>query len=176
MAKETIRRIIELVTQAQELAHSLGIPNLLQPGLVKEMIIAEQLGHELIISKRDADACDPTDSTIKYEYLSCKEGGSGQLDRMFKTPPEKQTESLSRITRNRYIYFAIFYKHNQIKLKAIDELEPANVRDEAIRKLNNSVNTISHIGFSISWAMENGRIVFEDHPPSNMAIDPPESV
>ena len=64
------------------------------------MIIADPLGHDLITSKRDADACDPNDPTIKYEYLSCKEGGSGQLDRMFKEPPEKRAESLARITRN----------------------------------------------------------------------------
>jgi len=44
------------------------------------MIISEILGHELIHSKRDADACDPDDHSIKYEYLSCYEGASGQLD------------------------------------------------------------------------------------------------
>jgi hypothetical protein len=43
-----IRRIIKLVMQAQELASQIGIFNILQPGLVKEMIIAETLGHKLI--------------------------------------------------------------------------------------------------------------------------------
>jgi hypothetical protein len=43
-----IRRIIKLVMQAQELASQIGISNILQPGLVKEMIIAETLGHKLI--------------------------------------------------------------------------------------------------------------------------------
>ncbi len=41
--------------RAQDLASKIGIPNLLQPGLVKEMIISEILGHELITSKRDAE-------------------------------------------------------------------------------------------------------------------------
>lgn len=90
MKKEIIRKIIKLVIQAQELALKIGIPNILQPGLVKEMIIAETLGHQLIHSKRDADACDPNNPSIKYEYLSCYEGGSGQLDRMFKEPPKKK--------------------------------------------------------------------------------------
>ena len=72
MAREIIRKIIELVVKAQDLARSIGISNLLQPGLVKEMIIADLLVHDLITSKRDADACDPNDPTIKYEYLSCK--------------------------------------------------------------------------------------------------------
>jgi hypothetical protein len=55
MAREIYRKIIELVLRAAELARSIGISNLLQPGLVKEMITAEILGHELIHSKRDAD-------------------------------------------------------------------------------------------------------------------------
>lgn len=50
------------------------------------MIIADILGHELIHSKRDADARARDDPDEKYEYPSCKEGGSGQLDRMFREP------------------------------------------------------------------------------------------
>lgn len=71
MKKEIYKQIIKLIETAQELALRIGIPNILQPGLVKEMIIAEILGHELIASKRDADACDPKDTSIKFEYLSC---------------------------------------------------------------------------------------------------------
>ena len=98
---------------AADLARSIGISNLLQPGLVKEMIIADLLGHELIHSKRDADAHAPGNPNEKYEYLSCKEGGSGQLDRMFKEPANKRAESLTRITRNSKVYFAVFYASNQ---------------------------------------------------------------
>ena len=70
MAREIYRKIIELVLKAAELARSIGISNLLQPGLVKEMIIADILGHELIHSKRDADAHAPGNPSEKYEYLS----------------------------------------------------------------------------------------------------------
>ena len=52
------RQIIEFVIQAQDIALQVGIPNILQPGLVKEMIVADILGHVIISSKRDADACD----------------------------------------------------------------------------------------------------------------------
>lgn len=71
MARKVYKRIIDLVIQAAKLAKSVGIQNLLQPGLVKEMIIADILEHELITSKRDADARNPDDSSIVYEYLSC---------------------------------------------------------------------------------------------------------
>ena len=157
------RRIIQLVLQASGLAQSVGIANLLQPGLVKEMIIADILGHELIQSKRDADAHALGDPTEKYEYLSCKEGGSGQLDRMFKEPAGKRAESLTRITRNTKIYFAIFYAENQTKCKVIYELEPDVLLAEAERQLDRSRNAISHVGFPINWVRDNGDVVYEDH-------------
>ena len=92
MAHEVYGKIISLVRKASKLARSVGIQNILQPGLIKEMIIAELLGHELITTKRNADAMDPDNPSIVYEYLSCKEGGAGQLDRMFKEPEEKKEE------------------------------------------------------------------------------------
>ena len=94
---KVISEIIKLIRKAQVLAFKIGVPNILQPGLVKEMIIAEILGHDLIYSKRDADTCDKRDSSVKYEYLSCYEGGTGQLDRMFKAPVNKTKE------KNRYV-------------------------------------------------------------------------
>ncbi|MYA55425.1 hypothetical protein F4X88_03935 [Candidatus Poribacteria bacterium] len=162
MSNKIYREIVELVVKASELARTVGIDNLLQPGLVKEMIIADILGHELIISKRNADARDPHDSTILYEYLSCKEGGSGQLDRMFRDPPEKRQESLNRIWRNNKIYLAIFYSSNQTKVKVIFELEPEIVAAKTEQQLDRSRNNISHVGFSEKWARENGKIVYED--------------
>ncbi|MGL4593204.1 MAG: hypothetical protein ACRC2T_17620 [Thermoguttaceae bacterium] len=162
MGHEIYRQIVSLVLKAAELARSIGISNILQPGLVKEMMIADILGHDLISSKRDADACSRTNPNEKYEYLSCKEGGSGQLDRMFKEPPEKREESLLRITRNKKIYLAIFYKNNQTQCKVIYELEPSDVCVETVRKLERSRNSISHVGFSEKWAKQYGRVVYHD--------------
>jgi len=162
MAREIYRKIIELVLKATELARSIGISNLLQPGLVKEMIIADILGHELIHSKRDADAHAAGNPAEKYEYLSCKEGGSGQLDRMFKEPAAKRAESPARITRNQKVYFAVFYEENQTKCKVIHELTPDVVVKETERQLDRSRNAISHVGFSEDWARKNGTLVYED--------------
>jgi len=160
MKRSIIRQIIKLVIQAQKLAHKIGIPNILQPGLVKEIIVADILEHELIHSKRDADACDPKDHKIKYEYLSCYEGGSGQLDRMFKSPADKRDESIGRITRNTLIYFAIFFKQNPLMVKVIYEIDPDVIVEETERQLDGSRNDISHVGFSEGWAKQNGRIVY----------------
>lgn len=162
MVQEIIVKIIELVIRAQDLALSIGIPNILQPGLVKEMIISEVLGHKPIFSKRDADACDRDDPSTKYEYLSCYEGGTGQLDRMFKAPAENRVESLHRITRNKMIYLAIFYKKNPLKIKIIYDIQPKVLLKETERQLDRSSNQISHVGFSEDWAKINGRVIYQD--------------
>lgn len=161
MAQKIISQIIELIRKAQELALKIGIPNILQPGLVKEMIVSEILGHEPIVSKRDADARDRNNPEIKYEYLTCYEGGTGQLDRMFKEPPEKRVESLYRITRNKMIYLAIFYKRNPLKVKMIYEIQPNILLKEAERQLDSSSNVISHVGFSEDWAKSNGKVIYQ---------------
>ena len=162
MAHDIYGRIIDLVLKAADLARTIGINNLLQPGLVKEMIIADILGHELIHSKRDSDAHAEGNPDEKYEYLSCKEGGSGQLDRMFKEPTDKRAESLARITRNAKVYLAVFYEHNQTRCKVIYELEPETVLAEAERQLDRSGNRISHVAFPVRWARDNGKVVYED--------------
>ena len=167
MVREVYRGIVDLIVKAADLASSIGINNLLQPGLVKEMIIADILGHELIHSKRDADAHAPGNPEVKYEYLSCKEGGRGQLDRMFKEPLDKRAQSLSRITRNSKIYFAAFYASNQVRCKIIYEIDPNIALAEAERQLDRSRNAISHVGFSIRWASRNGRVVYEDRAPAH---------
>ena len=162
MAREMYRKIIDLVLKAADLARSMGIHNLLQPGLVKEMIIADILGHELIHSKRAADAHALNNPEEKYEYLSCKEGGTGQLDRMFNAPAAKRADSLRRITRNHKIYFAVFFEADQTKCKVIYELETEVLLEETIRQLDRSMNDISHVGFSEAWARMNGKVVYED--------------
>jgi hypothetical protein len=131
------------------------------------MIIAELLGHELIHSKRDADAFDSKNPTLKFEYLTCKVGGKGQLDRMFKEPKDEREKSLNRIWRNSKIYFAIFYKDNPLKVKVIYEIEPKVMVKETERQLDRSGNSISHVGFSENWAKENSNIVYIDSNNNN---------
>jgi len=162
MTDQVYRQVVELVLQAAKLARSVGIENILQPGLVKEMIMAELLGHQVILTKRHADACSRKDPNVLYEYLSCKEGGSGQFDRMFKEPPDKREESLNRIRRNAMVYFAVFYSEEQTKVKVIYELEVPVVVTETERQLDRSANAISHVGFSEPWVKRNGKVVYQD--------------
>lgn len=162
MARQRYSYLINLIKEAFAHARGLGIPNLLQPGLAKEIVIADILGHEVIISKDSADAHDPENPRIMYEYLSFKEGGNGQFDRMIKSPEDERQDSLDRIRRNDKIYFAVFYKANQIKVKTIYELETDIVLAEAIRKIDRSKNRISHVNLSETWARANGRVVYRN--------------
>lgn len=152
----------ELIRQAQnlnEISVESGIDNIFQPGLVKEIIIAKILGHNVVTNKRMPDACSKNDASVFYEYLSCYEDGSGQLDRMFKNPPAKRAESLRRLTRNAMIYFAVFFKKT-LTVKVIYEIEVNLLLEETERQLDRSQNDISHVGFSESWAERNCRKVY----------------
>ena len=71
-----IRQIISYVRQAQEIATQHGFKNLLQPGLVKELVVAEILGHEVHRTKHEPDAFDPANPSRQFEYLSCFDGGT----------------------------------------------------------------------------------------------------
>ena len=155
-----IRQIINYVRKAQEIAAEHGFKNLLQPGLVKELAVADILGHEVHRTKHDADAYDPTDPSRQFEYLSCFQNGTFQLDRVFKHPPEKRIKSLERIKRNATIYCVVFDRESPLDVLAIYEIAASVMLAEAEKKLDASGNDISHIGFTIKWAQQNGKVVY----------------
>jgi hypothetical protein len=155
-----ISEIINHIRKAQEIAARHGFGNLLQPGLVKELVVADILGHEVHRTKHEPDAFDPAHPERKFEYLSCFEGGTFQLDRMFSSPPYKRAQSLVRITRNTAIYCAVFDKTSPLDVLVIYEVPVEAMVREAERKLEASRNKISHIGFTIKWAQQNGKLVY----------------
>jgi len=68
------------VRKAREIAAQHGFKNLLQPGLVKKLVVADILGHEVHKTKHEPDAFDPANPERKFEYLSCFDGRTSQLD------------------------------------------------------------------------------------------------
>lgn len=153
-------QIIGKAIELSKLAQKSGINNVFQVGLIREIIIANTLGHILKTGKRDADAYNPKDATIVYEYLTCNEGGSGQIDRMFSD--NRRYDSLKRISRNHKIFLAVFYKSDPLKIKLIFEIKPDIALSNAEYQLNRTQNIISHISFSEKWARTNGKIVYEN--------------
>jgi hypothetical protein len=155
-----ISQIIHFIRKAQELAAQHGFKNLLQPGLVKELVVADILGHELHKTKHEPDAFDPADPERKFEYLSCFDGGTFQLVRMFSSPLYKRKKSLARIARNTAIYCAVFDKESPLDVLVIYEVPVDAMMREAGRQLDASRNEISHIGVTIKWAQQNGKVVY----------------
>ena len=155
-----IAQIINYVRKAQEIASRHGFKNLLQPGLVKELIVADILGHEVHSTKHEPDAHDPANPSRRFEYLTCFQGGTFQLDRMFKAPQDKRAKSLERITRNAAIYCAVFDRESPLDVIIIYEVPVDVMLREAERQLDTSRNEISHMGFTIKWAQENGCVAY----------------
>jgi hypothetical protein len=87
---------------------------------------------------------------------------------MFKSPPDKRSESLRRITRNKKIYLAIFYKSDPLKIKVIYEIPLREVLAETERQLDRSRNRISHVGFSEDWVSRVGTVVYTDENQSGV--------
>lgn len=160
--QQKLDQIVSLLKQAQKIAAELGFLNLFQPGLAKEMITASILNHEVHTTKHEADAWDPTNPDIKYEYLSCWEGGTFQLDRMFKYPEDKKQKSLQRIIRNDCFFCVVFKKESPLDVKTIYKISTQDILQEAERQLHASSNDISHVGFTIKWAREYGEVVYSN--------------
>ena len=81
---------------------------------------------------------------------------------MFKEPPEKRVKSLKRITRKTFIFYAVFYKNEPLRIKVIYKVDPKVMSVETERQLNQSRNDISHVGFSEVWVRKNGKTVYSD--------------
>ncbi len=153
-------RILSLLREAQSLAEkSLGIGNILQPGIIKELIMASVLGHQLIPRKDMPDARDSDGNT--YEYLASinrievttNKGCSFQIDRVTKN-------NLTRITRNKAFYFGIFKTH--LELDEIWRIDTDAILQEVNRQLSRCKNEIAHVNFLSKWVKETGERVYPD--------------
>jgi len=160
--KLILKVIIRLAKRLSSLSSKIGIPNIFQPGLIREIIIADILDHTILPGKRGPDAMSmtPTGKPRYYEYLTCLEGGSGQIDRVFRKG-SKRRRSLNRILRNKWIYLAIFDKNDNLKCVKIYRLSPKRVVRHIKRQLIHSRNEISHVTVTEKWAKRRGKIVWK---------------
>jgi len=68
--------------------------------------------------------------------------------------------SLERITRNTAIYCAVFDEESPLDVITIYEVPVDVVLRETERQLDASRNEISHVGFTIKWAQQNGKVAY----------------
>lgn len=155
MEKENVK-LVELLYKLDKERKKLGYEqDLLTPGFLKEVIIGGHLGHYVHRTKHGPDAYNNKNKTESFEYLSCKEGGTFQLDRIDES-------NLERIERNDMFYFAQFYKEDSLKVKQIYKVETKTVLAEAKKKINKMSQSSRHIGFPITWVANNGKLVFSN--------------
>ena len=148
--------LIELLQRTQIALEKHGVSNILQPGVIKELMMAEVLCHELVPQKDSADAKDQQGNT--FEYLASikridvgtNRGCSFQMDRMTK-------ENLNRVTRNAAFYFGVFSDH--LTLVEIWKVEIPAVLAEVERQLDRCKNNIAHVNFLLGWLEKNGERV-----------------
>jgi hypothetical protein len=126
--------------------------DLLTPGFIKEWLVSKILGHDCHKTKHGPDATS-LDGKEHYEYLSCKEGGSFQLDRIHE-------DNLHRIERNDAFYFALFDKENGLNCLKIWKGQTEIVLNEAREKIARMSESSKHIGFSEDWVEKNCELIF----------------
>ena len=143
--------IVEHIREAQRIASQHGISNILQPGLVKELILAATLGHDVITTKAYADACDANGNL--YEYLcSLCSSNNFQIDRVTR-------DNLDRITRNKAIFCAFF--SDALTVHQIYRVESEVLLVEVKRQLDKSKNEISHVNLPGGWVKKNGVLLLK---------------
>lgn len=127
--------------------------DLLTPGFIKEWLVSDILGHKCHKTKHGADATS-MDGTEKYEYLSCKEGGTFQLDRIHEG-------NLHRIERNDAFFFALFDKDNGLECLKIWKGSTSAVLMECRDKFRTMSQSSNHIGISRKWVINHCELVYE---------------
>ena len=144
-----------LVTELNELKNELGFTqDLLTPGFIKEVVMGSKLNHYVHRTKHGPDAYNDETESKSYEYLTCKKGGSFQLDRI-------HNNNLHRIERNDTFYFGSFNKDDGITLEQVYEVDTDKVLTEAKTKISKMSASSNHIGFSLTWVKNNGKLVYD---------------
>ena len=138
--------------------------NLFQPGLIREMIVAEKLGHNVNTIKREHDAqsqyLNQSGTHDKYEYLTAYGGGSFQIDRV-RSSLNFRAQQLDRITRNNAIFCASFDK-DTLNIISIYQIDPTTLANDAERQLDNANlggKQITHLSFPRTWVVNNGTLI-----------------
>ena len=152
-----MKEFFSLVSRLNELKNEMGFEqDLLTPGFIKEVLMGSKLDHYVHRTKHGPDAYSDETESVPYEYLTCKKGGTFQLDRIHE-------DNLHRIERNDMFYFGSFNKKDGISLEEVYEVETDKVLTEGKVKIKNMSPTSKHIGFSLTWVKNNGKLVYESN-------------
>ncbi len=163
-----VARFSSLLEEATLLARKFGVDNITQPGLIKEIIMAQKLEHSVIFDKHLPDAIDADGNY--YEYLSCQNPDDKSdsaknfaIDCMFSRPENDFQGSLNRIRRNKTIYCGVF------KGVFLEEIWEVGVEVFLNKTVNNLVrrdkdgtskNREHTVNYSLKWVKSVGTKVY----------------
>ncbi len=149
--KEILERMSQYTIELQCLGNMIDIKDVSQPGRLREMMIAKKLGHKIHGAKHGHDAESfPEDKIFrKYEYLTCKEGGSFHIDRVDSSNLE------SRVMKSDWLFCAVFDSNSPIILKEIYIVSPQKFLDECLERVKNSKPSSRHVAVPLSWVKNN---------------------
>ena len=157
---QVLRQITDHLLSAQRMAEQeFGVQNLLQPGLVKEMVIAKLLGHTLRPQKDLHDAEDDWGNRFEYLSATIQRSSGDKLSCNFQIDRIRES-NLYRIERNEAFYFGVF--RDWIWLLQIWRVPTTHVLGLVHDKLENTSRPSCHINIPLSWVMDNGRLVFQE--------------
>jgi len=142
----TLSKIVTSLKKAQNLAidaTEIGIKNISQPGIIKEVIMAHDLKHRVHATKKEHDAESFNDPSRKYEYLSCLEGKSFQFDRVNILNLRNRV-----LRRNTKIFCGVFDKNRPLNLLRIYSVNPKSIWRKLNKKYNASSVTSRHVGIT----------------------------
>ena len=78
-----MKEFFSLVSRLNTLKNEMGFEqDLLTPGFIKEILMGSKLNHYVHRTKHGPDAYSDSTESVSYEYLTCKKGGTFQLDRI----------------------------------------------------------------------------------------------
>jgi hypothetical protein len=157
MTNKEMEKFFSLVSELNSLKNKMGFEqDLLTPGFIKEVLMGSKLKHYVHRTKHGPDAYLDETESVPFEYLTCKKGGTFQLDRIHE-------ENLHRIERNDMFYFGSFNKEDGITLEEVYEVETDIVLTEAKDKISKMSESSKHIGFGLTWVKDNGKLVYESN-------------
>lgn len=147
------------IVEAVKIFQKYGQSNPLQPGFLKEFVMAQILNHEVVIDKHLADGVSGDDF---FEYLTCSSSAKTQqfaFDGMKNGDDESMNKSLSRISRNKEVIFAVFDGLIPIEMYKVDSSVVYKFVKENLIRRKTSKNNEHTVNIGLNWVKQNCEVI-----------------
>lgn len=137
-----------------------GIENILQPGVLKEMVLADILGHRINPVKHQCDAFDQEGNQVEYLTSLVRTSGTNQgCSFQFSSIHEG---NMYRVERNTHVYFGVFL--NLLEVSEIWKASSSDVAIEVRRQLCAKPRVrdtkVNHASLKLEWVRLKGERVW----------------